>query len=125
MSLSNLPPGVSSADIERAYGGPSDDPPPPIKCTGCGAFLRRKSDRTEPLEDSAECDGIAYPYQAAYTDGLIDILGEEYRGKTYTEYWSTCGEQATHPRHREIFDAGTVEFRHCRRCGIDSKEVVA
>jgi hypothetical protein len=119
----SLPPGVTTEMIDRAYG--YDQPDREIhKCSKCGAFLRNKPDRTENWEAGIDCTGIATAYEAAYTEGLIEILGEEYRGRTYTETITPCGEERAHDPHTEIYAAGTNEFRRCSRCGTESMEEV-
>lgn len=118
----DLPPGVTTAMIERAYGG--DEPVQP-RCEQCRGFLPFEPERTEPWEDGFDCNGVAEALVHPYAADVIAIIGEEYRGQTYTEFRAPCGRDDNHPPHREIMWAGFFEYRTCRRCGHVNKESIA
>lgn len=102
-----------------------DDEPPALKCRQCGAFLRREPERTEHWEDAVDCDGSETLVVMEYSDSMVAILGEEFRGKTYTESVSPCGiEVGMHASHREVLMAGETRHRTCRRCGAEDKEAL-
>jgi hypothetical protein len=104
------------------YVDPNDRLPP--RCARCGAFLSREVDRLEQRETYLDCDGSETLEQAPYDESLIAILGEEFRGKTYTVSYSPCGlDIGQHEPHRELQAAWDELYRHCRRCGYDSMEV--
>jgi hypothetical protein len=118
-NLSNYPPGVTGADIERAYGW--EEPARQRRCE-CGAFLPVKPNRREYWAAYQECDGEAKTYTFTYDEGTIAILGEEFRGKTYTERLAPCGEQESHRAHREVMHDGESLFWSCRRCGKEHRD---
>lgn len=112
----SLPPGVTTLPGE-------EDAPRQMRCK-CGSFLPSKPFKTEPWEDGTDCDGKVTPHETEYTEGEIRILGEEFRGKKYTVYYSPCGEQDSltpHKPHREIHMTGAVEFYRCRKCGATTE----
>lgn len=93
----------------------------------CGAFLPNNPERTEPWEDATECDGKVEAYDQPYDEGSIQILGEEYRGKTYKVYVASCGAMLKnanerHAPHREVHNAGTTGFYRCGKCNHLSKK---
>ena len=120
----NLPPGVSVSDI------PGNRPEDLYwewiaegvrhRCGDCGGFLRFKPDCFVDWEEGVDCDGKPRAMQFAYEEGTIAILGEEYRGKTYTVHFADCGEECGpdgHKPHRHIEMAGRTNIHRCRKCG--------
>lgn len=91
------------------------------RCRKCGAFLSAKSDGQEGWEEGWNCDGKGTEYQQGYDEAEIQILGEEFRGKTYTVRETYCGKQGDHQPHRVIMDAGTAMVYKCRKCGHENK----
>jgi hypothetical protein len=79
------------------------------------------------LEGAIECDGRPQAYEQEYEESLVRILGEEFRGKKYTEYYFTCGqisgENEPHAPHKETVMTWATEYRKCGRCGHENKEV--
>jgi hypothetical protein len=104
-------------------GGPEYEPPPPPRCQHCGAFLRCDPDSREPWEDALDCDGSETGYDEPYGEGLIAVLGEEVRGKTYRVMYSPCGSNGgQHQPHREVIAAGEAFIWTCRRCGKETRD---
>ncbi len=99
------------------------EPPPPLHCSGCGAFLPRAVERSEVKDDLLVCDGSETIHREPYTKGLIAILGEEYRGQSYAVSVSACGtEIGPHAAHTEVQWSWVENHRTCRRCGADNLE---
>lgn len=95
---------------------PRDRPSP--HCSNCNARLPQLPDRMEPWEEGFDCSGEIRMVDQEYTEGLIDILGEDFRGKTYQVAVADCGvDMEPHAPHREITWAGVDEIRRCRACG--------
>ena len=110
----SLPPGVTGAMIERAYGY---EEPESIRCR-CGAFLPARADSREDVEDWLDCDGTVRREEVPYDAVTAEILGPG----TVTFVWSDCGpDRGPHEPHREIMWADTLELRRCRRCGTVDK----
>ncbi len=115
----DLPPGCSHSDIDRYYGW---DDYAPIHCPTCGCFVSEKPIRTYQQNYERECDGKLTQVEISYDETLIRILGEEYRGKSYTEtYPPVCvlsefpGEKE-HPPHKFVVETSTFEVRYCKHC---------
>ena len=96
-------------------GGPDYEPPPPPRCTSCGAFLPWTPDKQEPWEETVECPGIPYLEERVDREGeLLDILGPG--ADTY--YMSVCGDTGgEHTPHTEVMAEGVTFTTKCRRCG--------
>lgn len=105
---------------------PDDYEPVQPRCPKCRAFLRYAPDRIEQTEDATDCDGSVEFFEQEYDERLIAILGEEYRGKAYKVAVSPCGTEqgAVHDPHRVVWGAANIEYRTCRRCGTENREVV-
>lgn len=100
------------------------EPPPQPKCARCGSFLPWKVERVENKEDVLRCDGTVRVHPQEYDDGLVAILGDEYRGKTYDVAVSDCGIDTTpHAPHDEVQYAWSELHRTCKRCGHDDVTV--
>lgn len=109
---------LSSYDAWVTREPPDYEPPPQPHCSHCGGFLPRRPDMSVPFEQGFECSGEVRIHHEPYTEGLVAILGEEYRGKTYEIQVSDCGiDQGPHAPHREVVAAGVFETRICKRCG--------
>jgi hypothetical protein len=130
----NLPPGVrylpgESPEEERALMIAEGWRP---QCS-CGAFLRIEPDYREGFEDAFECNGIPQKHthvwgEAQQDEGVLAIIGEEFRGQPYDVYVTPCGEESDpegHAPHREILNAGDILHRMCKRCGKNNTEVDA
>lgn len=111
----SLPPGCSLRDIE----GPPEQSQP--QCNLCHSFLPFKAERIEHGEHTKPCDGKIVSYECEYNEGLISILGEDYRGKTYKIYYSCDGEVGEntkdHEPHNVFMYDWSKEIRTCKRCG--------
>jgi hypothetical protein len=102
------------------------EPPPHPKCGHCGAFLPLKPTRVENKADVLHCDGVDHTSPEEYSEGLIAILGEEYRSKTYDVHYSDCGlDVGPHEPHDEVQHAWAEIHRTCTKCGHDDVEVDA
>lgn len=88
----------------------------------CGSFLPAKPDRTEPWEDSMQCDGKTEAIEQEISEGEIQILGESYRGKTYKVHIASCGLDHDHAPHKQTFNAGVTSVFVCRKCGKETKK---
>lgn len=54
---------------------------------------------------------------------MVDILGDEYRGKTYTEYYSACGSTGgPHEAHRLARVHRLTFVTKCRKCGMENRD---
>lgn len=104
----DLPPGVTMASIERAYGYDQPDWDWRPKCTRCGGFLTLHPTSTEPWEEFQSCDGQ---------------LHEGEWGSFYGIGEYECPQQIHEP-HKVLMMAGTLEYRTCKRCGHVNKESV-
>jgi len=94
-------------------GGPNYEPPLPLRCGTCGAFLRAKPDKVTPWEQAVVCDGSVQEHYIAHEWAVYDILGPG----GYTEYVAACGPvSGPHPPHREVLDEGTTTGTKCRKC---------
>lgn len=80
----SYPPGCS--------GPPDDDIPEPLRCKHCKAFIGGKPIRTEPWEDSTQCDG--HP--------------------------ESCDRGVKHEPHKIIWDAGARQIFKCKKCGKET-----
>jgi hypothetical protein len=120
----DLPPGVTTASLERAYGYEEEEAQP--RCAHCGAFLAWEPERREPWEESLECDGQVGIADDVYTQadaGILDIIGWEFLGKrTNAPLPAACGEYEVHAPHHHVMWAGTYEYRTCQRCGHLNQE---
>lgn len=121
-----MPPGVSVNQIPG--NTPEDDYADMVangwrpKCRKCGGFLTLEPEAFE--QKTSMCSGKATRYENEYSEALIAILGEEYRGKTYDIYFAPCGEECGpegHNKH-EIYE-GTNLYRTCRNCEFVNREV--
>jgi hypothetical protein len=101
---------------------PDDEPPRPPRCH-CGGFLPAKADRYETHEDAIDCDGTEKLEAIPYEDSTIAIIGEEFRGTTYSASFSACGpEKGEHAPHREVLYADRIAIWTCPRCGQEHRE---
>lgn len=96
---------------------------PQLRCNQCKGFLPSKIERVEHGQKVQHCDGKITSYECEYDEGLINILGEEYRGKTYKIYYSCDGDEVDentkdHEPHDILISLWTKEFRTCKRCGF-------
>jgi hypothetical protein len=115
----SLPPGCTLRDIE---GSPEI---PQLRCNQCNGFLPTKVERVEHGQNSQHCDGKIKSYECEYNEGLINILGEEYRGKTYKIYYSCDGDEVDentkdHLPHDILVSLWSKEFRTCKKCGHEN-----
>lgn len=112
-------------DPDRYFGGRGDSERD-RHCSKCGGFLAERPDRTVDWEESDACDGSAVTVSQEYSEGLVAVLGDEYRGQTYDLLVSACGvDVGPHEPHLEVLAAGVTEHRTCARCGHDNEEVLA
>lgn len=132
----NLPPGVSVNDI------PGNRPEDMFAdwiaegnryhCEVCGSFLRFQSDEEIQWEECINCDGKARKHTHVYgeyeqDEGILAIIGEEFRGQKYDIYYYPCGIEGNgnpHEPHKEILAVGVTEKRKCRNCGYVNERSV-
>lgn len=97
-------------------------------CVACGCALYDEPDFSKPWTDGTHCDGKLKKVEESYEEETVRILGEEFRGKTYTRYYFDCepwdaGEGSEeHAPHFVIEAAGWDEVRICPNCGNRSVE---
>lgn len=97
---------------------PADrDPLPAPHCSNCNLHLPSLPDKVTPWADTVSCDGRVTHATQEYTEGLVDILGEEFRGKTYAIAFTSCGEEGPHAPHTDTLAEGVDEYRRCGACG--------
>jgi hypothetical protein len=126
----NLPPGVNESDIPG--NRPEDWLMEAIaegwrpRCEKCGGFLAIEPDDLEVQYE--HCDGIPHKKEIQYNDGthegILDIIGEEYRDKSYTIYYFTnCDKfgwdesSEKHEPHSWPIPYSERVIRHCKKCG--------
>lgn len=81
----SYPPGCS--------GPPEDEEPIVIRCEKCRGFLKHKPDKTEPVNQTAMCDGKE------------------------DEFGAICSIKGNHKPHEVIMDTYTKQTRKCEKCG--------
>jgi hypothetical protein len=112
--------------LTREPDYPEEAPQP--RCEACGGFLRRSADRREPWEDTEPCDGQRTEVSYVYSDAdreVLDIIGWEHIGSRYwVEYDPVCGLPEPHEPHDYVVAGGVIEYRTCRRCGAETREVI-
>lgn len=105
--MSNLPPGVTSAMIDRAYGFDREDILPE-RCPHCGGWLPWKPARgtTWAPDLIKRCSGVADEYGFTACTGTEGWTGGDHAGHDYTAEFGPL-----------------LALHSCRRCGKDSEAV--
>jgi hypothetical protein len=113
----SLPPGVT-----RLPGDEPDEHEPGTahRCKKCRAFLPVKPTRIVPREDSWDCNGKVREYKEEYSESVIQILGEEYRGKQATIRMTDCDLEREHKPHKVVAMMWEDHVFVCRRCGTET-----
>jgi ribosomal protein L37E len=101
---------------------------PQPRCGACGGFLSPRAARSEDWEDVERCDGQRMVVADTYTSldkAILDIIGWEHLGQVRTtEYDPICGLPEPHAPHDYVVAGGSIEYRTCRRCGQEAREVI-
>lgn len=66
----DLPPGVTMASIERAFG---DEEPPPMHCPACGRFLPKQPFRMVQTITRDWCNGKVRIYYDEYQGKKVEV----------------------------------------------------
>lgn len=95
--------------------------PPQSRCYNCGRFLSSRPDKVITHEETEHCDGKVQAYLLVYTEndaGILDIIGWDKLGKTYTEeYGPVCNETSKpHEPHDYTVYTWLEEQRKCNSC---------
>ena len=62
---------------------PCYEEPEPLHCSSCGRFLRIEPDFTRDLCAVGWCDGQPSVHECEHDEGVLRIIGDEFRGTTY------------------------------------------
>lgn len=118
-----IAPGCSLRDIESLSEIPQ------LRCNQCKSFIQFQAERIEQKQTVYPCNGKITLHECEYSEGLINILGEEYRNKTYKVYHSCDGEVSEntpdHEPHNIVTNEWTIEFRTCKHCGLVNQKVIS
>jgi len=138
------------AYLTRAPYWYDDGEPPIYRCIECSGFLSNQPDEKREVITKVWCDGKPHVITCQYNDGthegILAIIGEEFREKTYEYATSpTCGTKeggesgsdlgSTEIRSEDApewnhsphwtyspFGCYFVNVRHCRKCGHANEE---
>ncbi len=95
--------------------------PQRLRCTKCKRFLSKKPDKAVEYEDALECDGSVTLVPEEYTEGMVGILGEAFRGRIYYNEYSVCGQTiGKHEPHSEVQMVYVRETRVCKACRTEN-----
>lgn len=102
--------------------------PPMLRCSSCGAYLKRAPERSEDWEDTEYCAGTCPEVVDHYTEAdasILDIIGWDKLGQQFTTaYDAACGKDQPHEHHEFVVAGGIEEYRTCARCGHENLEVI-
>jgi len=88
------------------------DPPEPeerepLHCSACGQFLPEQPGRKIEEQSFSRCSGRASVYEEEHGEGVLAIIGDEFRGKTFQRAFPPpCG---TKDGKGDMADAASAE----------------
>jgi hypothetical protein len=60
-----------------------DDERAPLRCSGCGKFLKQEPDGIHDQVNLRHCDGQPSVWQETHDEGVLAIIGDEFRDKPF------------------------------------------